>query len=81
MGDTEAEHSKPEARFISKLVNIFIEVGHKSLFLRRCYEMPFFWILVDYPILSLRLRPNPSLKILIKVDNLISLALFSILEM
>jgi hypothetical protein len=42
MGDTEAKHPKPEARFISKVVNIFFEVGHKSLLLRRCYEMPFF---------------------------------------
>jgi hypothetical protein len=42
MGDTEAEHPKPEARFISKVVNIFFEVGYKSLSLRRCYEMPFF---------------------------------------
>jgi hypothetical protein len=31
MGGTEAEHPKPEARFISKVVNILIEVGHKSL--------------------------------------------------
>jgi hypothetical protein len=31
MGDIEAEHPKPEARFKSKVVNIFIEVGHKSL--------------------------------------------------
>jgi hypothetical protein len=81
MGDTEAKYPKPEAGFIFKSSKYFFGVGHNSLVLRRCYEMPFFWILVDYPILSLRLRPNPSLKILIKVDNLISLALFSILEM
>jgi hypothetical protein len=30
MGGTEAEHPKPEARFISKVVNIFIEVGHRA---------------------------------------------------
>jgi hypothetical protein len=37
MGDTEAEYPKPEARFISKVVNIFFEVRHKSLLIRRCY--------------------------------------------
>jgi len=41
MGGTEAAHPKPEARFISKVVNIFIEVRHKSLLLRRCYASPF----------------------------------------
>jgi len=41
MGGTEAEHPKPEARFNSKVVNIFFEVGHKSLSLRRCYASPF----------------------------------------
>jgi len=38
MGGTEAEQPKPEARFISKIVNIFFEVGHKSLLLRRCWR-------------------------------------------
>jgi hypothetical protein len=37
MGDTEEEHPKLEARFISKVVNILFEVGRKSLLLRRCY--------------------------------------------
>jgi hypothetical protein len=36
MGDAEAEHPKPEARFISKVGNIFFEVRHKSLVIRRC---------------------------------------------
>jgi hypothetical protein len=36
MGDTEAKHPKPEAGFISKVVNIFFEVRYKSLLLRRC---------------------------------------------
>jgi hypothetical protein len=36
MGDTEAKHPKPEARFISNVVNIFFEVEYKSLVLRRC---------------------------------------------
>jgi hypothetical protein len=30
MGDTEAKHPKPEARFISKVVNIFFEVSVKA---------------------------------------------------
>jgi hypothetical protein len=42
MGGTEAEHPKPEARFISKVVNIFFEVGYKSLLLRRCYAVFFY---------------------------------------
>jgi hypothetical protein len=30
MGDAEAKHPKPEARFISKVVNIFFEVGIRA---------------------------------------------------
>jgi len=38
---TKAEHPKLEACLISKAVNVFFEVGHKSLSPRRCYASSF----------------------------------------